>query len=128
MTCRTAHDLNRQAFELADALGDPAVLDEVDEQFGAHPRRRRPKVDDVLAEAQALPPRATLRRAFVVVHTATALLTVMQDPPPADAPGRSSGGLWLAVGHAVAQRGSRGSSPTASALPEPGRGHGAPGR
>ena len=72
--------LNRQAFDLADAHGDPQVLDEVDEQLRTIRLAVERKVDALVAGADAAAAQQDYAQAYQIAHTSTDLLNVMHDP------------------------------------------------
>ncbi len=69
--------LNRQARTLADELGDPAVIDEVDEQHDALRRAVESQVNDLLARGESFAANAT--SFYQQLQALDALVTAVED-------------------------------------------------
>jgi hypothetical protein len=77
---RDAYVLNRQAFDLADAHGDPQVLDDIDEQQRAIRAAVQRKADALVATAQTAADEHDYALAYRIASTGAELLEIMQDP------------------------------------------------
>lgn len=77
---RPAYLLNRQAFDLAAAHGDVALLDEVDEQERTIRSAVARKVEQVVELAARAAAEHDYFLAYTIAHTSADLLTIMQDP------------------------------------------------
>jgi hypothetical protein len=77
---RDAYVLNRQAYDLADAHGDPQVLDDVDEQLRAVRAAVQAKADALVVTAQEAADQHDYALAYRIALTGAELLEIMQDP------------------------------------------------